>query len=411
MIDRTQNSFQKSPSRNVTLIALGRFHHFHLARQLEPRGRLKAVWTGYPRLKLRDEHGIPAEKIHTFPWFYVPARLLSSVPLLRRSEVVAREIQWRAVEAIDLRVSSTIKEPTTLIGLSSGGLRSGRRAQACGGKYICDRASTHIRFQNAILKDEYRRWNLDYAEIDKRIIAKEEAEYEAADQITVPSQFCYDSFIAQGVPASKMNVIPYGGRLDRFSRVAEPKPDEFTILFVGGVSVRKGVPYLLKAFARVSHPRKRLKIIGYIQPEFQKLLHQLPVDGVEFVGGVSNVDLPKHYSTADVMVLPSLEEGLAYVMAEAMACGCPVIASENTGAKNLFSDHVEGRIVPIRSVDALVDALEALIQDRSEAKALGQRARKRIQFLGGYDRFGDDWVTLLDRVEAAPQDVVENTGS
>ena len=403
MSDKTQPTWQKDHRQDVTLIALGRFHHFHLARQLEPRGRLGAIWSGYPRFKLRDEHGIPAEKIHTFPWLYVPARVLSRVPILGRSDFLAREMHWRAVEAIDSRVASTVKEQSILVSLSSGGLRSGRQAQALGGKYICDRASTHIRFQNAILKDEYRRWKLDYEDTDRRVIAKEEAEYEAADQITVPSQFCCDSFLAHGVPASKVNVIPYGGRLDRFSRVAEPKPDEFTILFVGGVSVRKGVPYLLEAFARVSHPRKRLKIIGQIQPDMQGLLRQLPIGGVEFLGVVSNVDLPTHYSTADVMVLPSLEEGLAYVMAEAMACGCPVIASENTGAKNLFLDPLEGRIVPVRSIDALVDALEALIQDRPAAKALGLRARERIQSLGGYDRYGNDWIALLDRVEAASQ--------
>lgn len=390
------------PVRDVTLIALGRFHHFHLARQLEARGRLNAVWTGYPRYKLRDEHGIPAEKIRTFPWLYVPTQLLGRVPILGRSQALAREMHWRAVEAIDLRVASTITEATTLVGLSSGGLRSGRRAQATGGRYVCDRGSTHIRFQDAILKDEYRRWKLEFHGVDERVMAKEEAEYEAADQITVPSRFCSESFLVQGVPAAKLNVIPYGGRLDRFRRVAEPDPDAFTVVFVGGVSVRKGVPYLLEAFGRLRHPHKRLKIIGNVLPDFEGLLRQLPTDGVEFLGAVSNTELPSHYSTADVMVLPSLEEGLALVMAEAMACGCPVIASENTGARDLFSDQVEGRILPIRSTDALVEALEAMSQDRPSARALGQRAQERIRSLGGYDRFGDDWAALLDRMEAAP---------
>ena len=402
MSDRRGPVPKATSVRDVTLIALGRFHHFHLARQLEQRGRLKAVWTGYPRYKLRDEHGVPAERIHTFTWFYVPAQLLGRVPVLGRSQALAREMQWRAVEAIDLRVALTIDTATTLVGLSSGGLRSGRRAQAAGGRYVCDRGSTHIRFQDAILKEEYRRWKLEFYGVDRRVMAKEEAEYEAADQITVPSGFCRESFLAQGVPASKMNVIPYGGRLDRFRRVAEPEPDAFTIVFVGAVSVRKGVPYLLQAFARLRHPRKRLKIIGHILPDFEGLLRQLPTDGVEFLGGVANTELSTHYSTADVMVLPSLEEGLALVMAEAMACGCPVIASENTGAGDLFTDRVEGRILPVRSTDALVEALEALIQDRPSARELGRSAQQRIRSLGGYDRFGDDWAALLARMETAP---------
>ena len=58
----------------VTQVALGRFHHFHLARQLERRGLLRAIWSGYPAAKLKDEAGIPPAKIHSYPWFYVPAR-------------------------------------------------------------------------------------------------------------------------------------------------------------------------------------------------------------------------------------------------------------------------------------------------------------------------------------------------
>ena len=102
------------------------------------------------------------------------------------------------------------------------------------------------------------------------------------------------------------------------------------------------------------------------------------------------------------MVLPSLEEGLALVMAEAMACGCPVIASANSGALNLFSDGVEGRIVPARSTSALLDAMEALAQDRVAARAMRDRARKRIESLGGYDRYGEQWAALLDELEAFP---------
>ena len=69
------------------------------------------------------------------------------------------------------------------------GKRAGKVTQEKGGKYICDRGSSHIRFQNEVLKEEYARWKIPFQEIDPRYIEKEEAEYELADRITVPSEF------------------------------------------------------------------------------------------------------------------------------------------------------------------------------------------------------------------------------
>jgi len=390
---------------HVTQIALGRFHHFHLARQLEKRDRLHQIWTGYPRLKLKDEIGIPSQKIKSYPWFYVPAQLFPRLPFIGTSPTITRELHWQAINAIDRHVAAQMDEPTVLVGNSSGGLYSGRRAKTLGGQYVCDRGSTHIRFQNSILDEEYRLWGQKFAGIDPRVVRKEEEEYEAADRITVPSRFCYASFVKFGVAAEKLRLIPYGGRLDRFKPVGEPDPDQFTVLFVGGVSIRKGVPYLLQAFEQLRHPRKRLKIIGDVAADLRPLLHRLPMDRVEMLGAVPNQALPMHYSTANVMVLPSLEEGLALVMAEAMACRCPVIASENTGALDLFTDGVEGLIIPVRSSLKLREAMEKLASDRVSAQAMAERACARIRGLGGYDRYGGQWEDLLREIDLGGQTV------
>lgn len=88
----------------VTQISIGRFHHFHLARQLEKHGMLKEIWTGYPRFKLKSEEGIPPEKIQTFPWLQTPymarGRLGFSMPA-----AVNREWEWLARVTLDAHVS------------------------------------------------------------------------------------------------------------------------------------------------------------------------------------------------------------------------------------------------------------------------------------------------------------------
>ena len=74
------------------------------------------------------------------------------------------------------------------------------------------------------------------------------------------------------------------------------------------------------------------------------------------LGSIPQPELAALMSRSHVLALPSIEEGLALVQAQAMACGCPVVCSTNTGGEDLFTDGVEGFIVPIRDPIALADA-------------------------------------------------------
>lgn len=382
----------------VVQISIGRFHHFHLARQLEKHGMLKEIWTGYPRFKLKSEEGIPPNKIHTFPWLQTPYMALLRCGL-QKFGALNREWQWWAHTTLDAYVSRQLAPGATLIALSGSGLRSGAVSKQAGGHYFCDRGSSHIRFQNQILHEEFERWKVPFDGIDPRIVAREESEYALADAISVPSQFVADSFVQMGVPRDKLFLNPYGARLERFHRVAKPDSASFTLIFVGQVGLRKGFLYLLEAFGRLRHPHKKLKVIGAVLPEIQPLLDRYDLHQVEFLGPVPNDQLPHHYSTAHAMVLPSIEEGLAMVIGEALACGCPVIASEHTGARDLFSEGVEGFIIPIRAVESLADRLQNLVDDEALRQRMSEAALARVQSIGGWDAYGDRWTQRLCAVE------------
>lgn len=383
---------------HVTQVAIGRFHHFHLARQLHRRGLLDAIWTGYPRRALRDEKELDPALIRSFARYMVVERLLPRVPLLRRFHRLEREIGWRHLQGIDKAAARSLRGPTVLVGLSSAGLNAGRRAQALGGRFVCDRGSSHIAFQRDILVEEHRRWGLEPPWFDPRVVAKEEAEYEAADRVTVPSSFARATFIERGVPAEKVVLLPYGARLDRFRPAGEPQPDRFTLLYVGRVSLRKGIPYLLQAFARLRHPGKRLRIAGLVDDDMGPVLRRLPLGGVEFLGSVSNAQLVMHYSAADAALLPSIEDGFGMVLGEALACGCPVVASTNTGSSDLVTDGVEGRIVPVRDADALARALQDLADDPHGRRAMRAAALARVERIGGWDDYGRAWAALVEAI-------------
>ncbi|MFZ5746842.1 MAG: glycosyltransferase family 4 protein [Pseudomonadota bacterium] len=385
----------------VTQIVCGKFHHFHLARQLDHRGLLNAIWTGYPRAKLRDEPGVAPARIRTYPHWYVAYALTQRVGALRRMPWLVDGLFWQSVDALDRKVARWLDTPDLVVALSGSGLHAGRRAQALGGRYVCDRGSTHITYQRDLLTQEYRDWGVEPPRFFDAIVDKELAEYDTADCITVPSSFVAESFIERGVPREKMRLIPYGGRLDRFQPVGAPDPNHFTLLFVGGISPRKGIPYLLQAFERFRHPGKRLRIIGSPEPGIEDALSRLPRDRVEFLGQVPNTELARHYSAADALVLPSIEEGLAMVMGEALACGCPVIATTNTGAAELFEHGEQGFILPIRDIDALVGAMTQLADQPGLAGRMRAAARERIQRIGGWDSYGKHWASIVETLSVS----------
>jgi len=86
------------------------------------------------------------------------------------------------------------------------------------------------------------------------------------------------------------------------------------------------------------------------------------------------------------------------VMSQAMACGCPVIASTNTGGEDLFADGVEGFIVPIRDVDALANRMQRLMDDPDLQRRMSEAALARVRYLGGWTQYGDQWESLLQRL-------------
>jgi len=207
-----------------------------------------------------------------------------------------------------------------------------------------------------------------------------------------------------GIPAEKLHVIPYGVRLDHFTRTEDPPQNSFELLFAGQISLRKGIPYLLQAFARLNHPNKRLTIAGPILDDIRTLLSTLPTDNVVFTGPLPQSLLAKKMSASHLLVLPSIEEGLALVQGQAMACGCPVLATTATGAEDLFTDGQQGFIVPDRDVDALTQRMQQIADDPTLQRQLSEAATFRVKTLGGWDQYGETWDRLLHQLTGKPPD-------
>ena len=381
----------------VKLVTIGRFWHFHLARQLLKYNLLDEIYSGYPKFKLVDEKNIPSKKIKTYPYYQVPY-LFYNRYFQNTLPFINHYLSDLSHKKIAIKVSKNIGNSNVLIGTSGSGLEAGKKIKSLNGKFVCDRGSTHINFQNETIKNEYKNFNLDYNEISQKTVERELEEYDTADLISVPSSFVYNSFLKNGIGEKKLFLNPFGVNLDRFSPLPKINDGKFQVLYVGTLSIRKGIFYLLEAFKKLNFKNKKLTLIGPIEKNIKDKVFKNLSDKIEYLSVIKNKDLNRYYSMADVMVQPSIEEGLSLVMAEALACGCPVIATENTGASDLFQNNKEGFIIKAKSIEQIHDKMQLLADNKILQKEMSNNAVLNVEKIGGWNHYGDNWQKKLKNI-------------
>lgn len=370
----------------ISVSSVGRSHSWDLAIQLAKRGYLQDLHCGHP---LWAVHPVLKPHARCFPWvqpFYVAA---GSLGLHSTQDA----LQWPTTTLFDRHVSRVLSRGDALFVMASYGLRTMARARELGIATVCDSGTTHIEHWDETVSEEHSRWGLQYRPLHPCIKASVLEEYSLGERITVPSGYAKRTFLDRGVKDSKLRVIPYGVDLSRF-RPAAKCDDVFRILFVGALNLRKGLPYLLEAMSRLRLPGSELVLIG---PKERATHAILSGTGAQFryLGCIPQGQLYGHYSQASVLVLPSVADGFGLVLAQAMACGVPVIATDSTGAEDLFTDGVEGFIVKARDTDALCQKMLLLYEDCELREAVGRAALKRVRRLGGWDTYGQSAIEMF----------------
>ncbi|WP_367027023.1 glycosyltransferase family 4 protein [Methylococcus sp. ANG] len=216
----------------------------------------------------------------------------------------------------------------------------------------------------------------DWSVVPAWVESQMDAECALADRILVGSNFVRDSFISAGVAAEKLCVIPYGANCRRFTPAVE-KPssrDTFNMLFVGQIGQRKGISYLLRAYRTFRRTGTSLTLVGNYVGDKGALARFS--GSFEHIPHVSHAELAEIYRRADVFVFPTLIEGMPLVVLEAMASGLPIITTPN-GPGDIVRDGIDGFVVPIRDVDAIVEKLEYLRANPQERLRMGYNARER----------------------------------
>lgn len=203
-------------------------------------------------------------------------------------------------------------------------------------------------------------------------------EIELADITLVPSGYVEDT-IREWHPYKQIARAPYGVDADFWAPQAnERSAGPMRFIYAGHISVRKGVPLLIEAWSKAGLRDAELALVGSWQLADSKR-GSLPA-GVRWYSACSPQELREHYRRSDLFVFPSFCEGLALVLAEALACGLPAIASQASGGPEIIT-HACGRIFPTGNVDDLVDLLRWADKNRNSLSEMGRAARAQAEQL------------------------------
>jgi len=320
-------------------------HFAQLVEESRARGQLARYYA--PGLKSGDEKGCEIGIRRWQDWLvqYTPARFSPS---------------WRSYlynEFFDRRVANTLdRAAERFMGFVGKSLRSFRRAAELGtGHLELVAANSHVRNLKRLHNWAREQHGIGDSWLNATQMRKTRREYEAADTIYVHSEYTRQSFLDADVPAEKLErtylqVAPHFHPPDR-----RPDDGPFRIAYVGRVEATKGIPLLLEAFEALPVPEKQLTLVGgWSTRRMRKYMKDWIAD--DRIRMAPGDPLPTLHE-ADVFVHPTYEDGFGYAPMEALACGVPVIATEDTGMKEYIREGENGFVVPTGRIDPIVDRL------------------------------------------------------
>jgi len=357
---------------------------YHGAWGLYRHGMLRRILCG-----AYQPSALPASLIRAIGW---PNRILCKLASLEQSGLL-----WRLQAIIYDQWAARLIEQANIFHVWGGyGARSLQQAKIYGMTTVVQIASSHPHLQYRLLHEEFARWGLPWR-APAASFARALSEIAQADYILIPSDFVRDSFIAEGVPETKLIQIPFGVDCSRFTPAARSEVHPFRAVFVGQVNIRKGIPYLLEAWKRLGWRDAELWLVGRVLPEIKDVLRAYAdLPGIRTVGFLNTP--AEAYQQSDIFVFPSLEEGSALVTYEALACGLPVVTTPNAGS--VVQDGIEGFIAPIRDTDALAERMEQLRANARLRQEMGRAARKRAEEFP-WERHGEQLASRYTRLKSA----------
>lgn len=379
----------------VVVSCSGKFHAFALVEQLEKNGVEVTFFTSYSSIvnpffrrfaKRIDKETINPKSIKTN---IILAILLK---IFRRSPQIVNNL-------FDLWVSRKLRkiDADIFIGWSGMSLNSIISANKKGMLTILERGSAHIQVQNELLKDAYKIINKNFS-IPNQTIRKEIMEYNTAKVISIPSNFCLNSFLHEGTQSKKLFVNPYGvGHY--FNPILNSGSSSTTFLYLGKLSIQKGVHLLLRSIETLLSEGLNFNflLIGQMETEISKIISAeiLQSNKVTFLGHIDHYKLNELIGGCDVGVIPSIQDGFAMVVPQILKVGLPVIVSKNAGAEQIIKQNENGWVIEPK-IEEITDQLKWCIKNHQILKIMRTSMIKIDQADDlSWDKYGIRYINFL----------------
>lgn len=381
----------------IAIVVQGRFHAFDLARALAGRGHHVTVFTNYPEWAVR-RYGAGSAVVRSYWQHGLASRVAGRLGF--RVEAgwdqafgrwAAKEIgrgQWDVIHCWS--------------GVSLELLREHGNQR---GATLLMRGSSHIRTQARLLAEEQIRAGVPVEQPSPEMIQREEEEYDLADRIVVLSSFAQRSFVEEGVPPSKLCLLPLGVDHQSFRPSAEIVRERckrilsgapLRILYVGSLSLRKGIQDGLEVLRAVNPSAFQFRFVGEVSRDAKNCERNLRTYA-EVIRRQPQQKLHEQYQWGDVFLFPTLEDGFSVVLSQAQASGLPILCTTNCGGSHLIREGETGWIVPIRKPEALKDRLIWCDRHRPELAAMVETVYEDPESRDWQD-VGKDFETMCEAI-------------
>lgn len=345
------------------------------------------------RLQLqRRSFEIPSSKLNLHP-FVELARML--LPKLGFENFVRKESAWASIDSVykslDRSVSNRLRflkdrdQITGVYGYEDGALNTFIEARKLGLVCVYDLPIAYWETSRKLLLEESLRLPLWAKTLGGGIYDSEEKlerktrELELADVILGPGDFVMQS-LPEWAKGKPQIMAPFGSpsmQDEIKSNITEHTGRKLRILFVGSMGQRKGLADLFDAIKLLNRRDVELIIMGSTMVPLEFYFSQL--NDFTYLPNRPHHQVLELMRSCDVLCLPSIVEGRALVMQEAMSQGLPLIITSNTGGSDLIIEGETGFIVPIRSPFAIAEKLTWFLENRSKIPDMRTMAKKHAE--------------------------------
>jgi glycosyltransferase involved in cell wall biosynthesis len=363
----------------VNIAVCGKFHFHNYVKYLDNAGVLSRLYFSH-KLHASSQFGVdPSRLVNIWPKEY----LVQAHGRILGDRLASFHMAYGKIWSSGT-LASWVPAEILHVMAHGYGLSVMSRARADGARIVAEAVNTHPVNRQEILAREMDHWGIraplgQSSAVDKRLLT----EVDNADAVLVPTETVCRSFVERGIDVTKIHKLPYGANLNRFfpRQPSEPKRQcdgPLKVICVGAIGLRKGQLYLLEACRRLDKGAVQLTLVGTVSSQVSALLRGY--EGMyRHIERVPNAELRSLLLQHDVFVMPSLEEGLAVAICEAMACGLPIVATTESGAEEILVDGMSGYFIPSGSFEGLAQRLDFLADNREVLERMGNRAAEAAQ--------------------------------